>query len=110
MPQSSNAHPEKSLTHIYVRDAQKAFLRPCWRSGNDVYCGMCMRSIIKPVIGTVCKICSSTVERVLEVISGGTTQPLRERQSSLIRTSSQKVQGGNRGLVLDFLDSRRAGT
>ena len=109
MPQL-NAHSEKTLTHIYVRDAQKAFLRPCWRSGNDVYCGMCMRWKIQPVVGTVCKICSSTVERVLEVVSGGATQPLRERQSSLIRTSAQKVQGRDRGLVLDFLDSRRAGT
>jgi hypothetical protein len=32
----SNANHEKALTHIYVRDAQKAFLRACWRSGSDI--------------------------------------------------------------------------
>lgn len=106
----SNANHEKALTHIYVRDAQKAFLRACWRSGSDIYCGMCMRSTIEPVVGEVCPTCASTVERVMEVVRGGASLPAGKRGGKLIRTGEQQVQGGNRGLVLDFPASRRAGT
>ncbi len=71
MAQLSNSQTEKTLTHIYVREAQKSFVRPCWSAGTEVYCGMCMRGIVQPVVGAVCPICSSTVERILEVTPGG---------------------------------------
>lgn len=71
MSQDHNSQTEMTLTHIYVRDAQKGFVRPCWATGTEVYCGMCMKGTIEPVVGAVCPICSSTVERILEVAPGG---------------------------------------
>jgi hypothetical protein len=67
MSQGPNSHTERTLTHIYVRDAQKGFVRPCWATDTEVYCGMCMRGVVQPVVGAVCPNCSSTVERILEV-------------------------------------------
>jgi len=61
------------------------------------------------VVGEVCPTCASTVERVMEVVRGGASLPARKRGQKLIRTGEQQVQGENRGLVLDFLASRRAG-
>ncbi len=57
---------ERALTHVYVRDSQKNFVRPCWSNGSEVYCGICMKATIKPVVGAVCPECSSRVERILE--------------------------------------------
>jgi len=71
MSRGSNSQIERTLTHIYVRDDQKDFVRPCWATDTEVYCGMCMRGTIQPVVGAVCPICSSTVERILEVVPGG---------------------------------------
>jgi hypothetical protein len=76
---------EKTLTHIYVRDAQKSFVRPCWSTGAEVYCGMCMRGTVRPVVGEVCSICSSTVERILEVATGGAPRVARKRKDCCIR-------------------------
>lgn len=53
------------LTHIYVRDAQKGFLRPCWASGHEIQCGVCMRAVVQAEIGSRCPVCSSTVEQIL---------------------------------------------
>jgi hypothetical protein len=41
MTQRSTFQIEKILTHIYVRDAQTGFVRPCWATDTEVYCGMC---------------------------------------------------------------------
>jgi hypothetical protein len=103
------SQPERTLTHIYVRDAQKAFIRPCWTAGTEVYCGMCMRSAIQPVVGEVCPVCSSTVERILEVVSGGVTRPARQRRDKLIRVAHQDPRELGTRVLLDFLNSRRAG-
>jgi hypothetical protein len=32
---------------------------------------MCLRAVIKPEVGAVCPICSSKVERILEIADGG---------------------------------------
>jgi hypothetical protein len=57
----------KTLTHIYVRDAKSGFLRPCWASGRQILCGVCMsmNGVVQPEIGSRCPVCSSTVEHIL---------------------------------------------
>jgi hypothetical protein len=66
MAQPSISWNARTLTHIYVRDTQEGFLRPCWATGRELYCGMCMKGTIKPEVGEVCPICSSIVERILD--------------------------------------------
>jgi hypothetical protein len=78
LTQRANSQTERTLTHIYVRDAQKGFVRPCWAADTEVYCGMCMCGAIQPVVGAVCPICSSTVERILELAPGGASEPARK--------------------------------
>jgi hypothetical protein len=98
---------EKTLTHIYVRDAQKGFVRPCWSTGAEVYCGMCMRGVVQSAVGAVCPICSSTVERILEVAPGGKPNPARRRSKDCsIRVEHQDSQTGS-AVLLDFLNSRK---
>jgi hypothetical protein len=79
MTQRANSQTERTRTHIYVRDAHNGFVRPCWATDAEVYCGMCMRGTIQPVVGAVCPTCSSTVERILEVASGGAPEPCSNR-------------------------------
>jgi hypothetical protein len=92
MAKSSTSQAEKKLTHIYVRDAKKAFVRPCWTTGAEVYCGMCMTGTIQSVVGEVCPICSSTVERILEVAPGGVSNLARTKEGSLVRVT-HKAKG-----------------
>jgi len=75
MARNDASQVERTLTHIYVRDAQTGFVRPCWAIGAQVYCGICMRGRIEPSVGEACPICFSTVERILEVAPGGATKP-----------------------------------
>jgi hypothetical protein len=97
----------KTLTHIYVRDAQKGFVRPCWSTVSEVYCGMCMRGIVQPVVGAVCPICSSTVERILEVAPGGKfPNPPRKSKDCWLRVEHQDSQVGF-AVSLDFPTSRK---
>jgi hypothetical protein len=102
--------PEKTLTHIYVRDAQKAFVRACWRSGNDIYCGMCMRATIQPVIEEVCPICASTVERILEVAPGGVIKSARKHRDYPVRVGQQRGREAEAGALVEVFTSRKAGT
>jgi hypothetical protein len=67
MPNSSPSNIEKKLTHIYVREAQTGYLRPCWAAGRKLYCGVCMKGILAPEIGQVCSICFSKIEHVLKI-------------------------------------------
>jgi hypothetical protein len=106
MAQSSISHNENTLTHIYVRDAQKGFVRPCWANGTELYCGMCMRGTVKPVVGEVCPICSSTVERILEVTPGGTPKLARKRKDCSIRVEHHESHFAS-AVLLDFPDSRK---
>jgi hypothetical protein len=106
MAQPQLSPNEKTLTHIYVRDAQKGFVRPCWSSGTEVYCGMCMRGTVQPVVGEVCPICSSTVERILEVATGGAPRVARKHKDCSIRVGKADSEAGS-GVLLDFPDSRR---
>jgi hypothetical protein len=106
MAQTQLSASEKTLTHIYVRDAQKCFVRPCWSSGTDVYCGMCMRGTVRPVVGEVCPICSSTVERILEVATGGAPRVAPKHKDCSIRVGNGDSESGS-GVLLDFPDSRR---
>jgi hypothetical protein len=69
----------KELTHIYVRDAQKGFLRPCWASRREIQCGVCMSGVVQAEIGSRCPICSSTVEQILESVRGGVPDMPRRR-------------------------------
>jgi hypothetical protein len=79
----------RSITHIYVRDRQKTSVRACWRSADTLYCGLCMRTEIQPVIGAVCSTCGSSVEWILDSMSGGTPKPTRKSQTAPIRIGSQ---------------------
>jgi hypothetical protein len=106
MTQTQLSPNDKTLTHIYVRDAQKGFVRPCWSTGAEVYCGMCMRGTVQPVVGEVCSICSSTVERILEVTTGGAPRVARKHKDCSIRVGTGHSETGS-GVLLDFLDSRR---
>ena len=107
MAQISTSQSEKTLTHIYVRDAQKGFVRPCWSAGAELYCGMCMRGAVQPVVGAVCPICSSTVERILEVTPGGAPRISPKRKDCSIRLGQQD-RGVGTAVLLDFLNSRKA--
>lgn len=110
MSATSATYTGKSITHVYVRDAQKAFLRPCWRSEEELYCGMCMRATIRPVVGEVCPTCGSTVERILEIVTGGTPKPAQTLAANApIRVGIQKQKRTEPGVLLDFLNSREAG-
>jgi hypothetical protein len=95
----------KTLTHIYVRDAQKAFVRPCWTSGGEVYCGMCMRGEVSAEVGSVCPICGSTVERILEVADGGAPKFTRHRSGCSIRLGAARTKAGGT-VLLDFTGSQ----
>jgi hypothetical protein len=108
MAKTFASQPEKTLTHVYVRDAQKGFVRPCWATGTELYCGMCMRGTIQPAIGAVCPICSSTVERILEVTPGGSPKLARKRGDCTIRVVREDAGQVSSGMLLDFLDSRKA--
>jgi hypothetical protein len=106
MAQLSTSQTEKTLTHIYVRDAQKGFVRPCWANGAEVYCGMCMRGVVQPVVGAICPICSSTVERIFEVAPGGRFNPRPKRRDCSIRVDHHDSQAGS-AVLLDFLSSQK---
>jgi hypothetical protein len=60
----------KSLTHIYMRDAEKGFLRPCWAEGREIYCGVCMKGVVQAVTGASCPNCKSKVEQILDAVAG----------------------------------------
>jgi hypothetical protein len=104
MANTFTSHTEKTLTHIYVRDAQNGFVRPCWATGTELYCGMCMRGTIQPVIGAVCPICSSTVERILEVAPGGAPKPVCKRRDCTIRMVRKDAGQVSSGVLRAFLD------
>jgi hypothetical protein len=95
----------KTLTHIYVRDAQKGFVRPCWSSGGVVYCGMCMRGEVQAETGSVCPICASTVERILEVADGDSPKFTRRRNACSIRVGAARTNTG-KAVLLDFTTSQ----
>jgi len=107
MAQLNPPQNEKTLTHIYVRDAQKGFVRPCWATGSEVYCGMCLRGVVQAVVGEVCPICSSTVERILEVAPGGAPKAARKRRDCSIRMEHQNSVVVS-AVLLDFPGSRKA--
>lgn len=67
MARISASRTERTLTHIYVRDSQKRFVRPCWSTREAIYCGTCLKGTVQAVVGEVCSNCSSTVERILAV-------------------------------------------
>jgi len=67
MARISAPRTERTLTHIYVRDSQNGFVRPCWSSKEAIYCGTCLKGTVQPMVGEVCSNCSSTVERILDV-------------------------------------------
>jgi hypothetical protein len=75
LAQPSISRNTRTLTHIYVRDKQEGYLRPCWATGRELYCGMCRQGTIQPEVGEVCPICSSIVERILGNSSEGALQP-----------------------------------
>ena len=92
MSQVPNSHTERTLTHIYVRDAQNGFVRPCWATDTEVYCGMCMRGTIQPVVGAVCPACSSTMDRILKVAPGGASGPARKGKDRSNRVELQDLE------------------
>jgi len=102
---------EKTLTHIYVRDAQKGFLRPCWSTGAEIYCGMCMRGAVEAKVGASCPVCASVVERILEVELGGAPRLGHRRREVSIRVGEarQQAQRADSTVLLDFQNSRGVG-
>ena len=106
MTPESSPYAEKTITHVYVADAQKSFVRPCWKAEDGLYCGMCMRGTIEPVVGAVCSICSSTVERILEITPGGKPKLGHAPVNGPIRVERKKPATG---VLLDFWNSREAG-
>ena len=98
---------EKTLTHIYVRDAQKGFLRPCWSTGAEIYCGMCMRGAVEAKVGASCPVCASVVERILAVEPG---RAARTNKVSLhAGEARQPTKPADSAEVLEFQDSRGVG-
>jgi len=59
---------------------------------------MCMRGIVQPVVGAVCPICSSTVERILEVALEVKPRPARKRKDCSIRVEPQESELGSETL------------
>lgn len=59
--------------YAVVRQKGKRTSRLCWRPEADaeLYCGICMRATVQPVMNETCPACESRVERVLEVLDGG---------------------------------------
>ncbi len=107
MKQQAHSQPQtKTLTHIYVRDAQQGFVRPCWASGPELYCGMCMRGVVRAELGATCPVCSSTVERILEVTEGGTPKFTRQRRECSIRVGAAR-QEERQAVLLNFRASQR---
>jgi hypothetical protein len=95
---------ERTLTHIYVRDPQKGFLRPCWSTGTQIFCGMCMRGAVEATLGASCPICASVVERILEV------EPVRAKEVAPRECEArQKPKPADSTVVLDIQDSRGVG-
>jgi hypothetical protein len=88
MAQRNLSLNERALTHIYVRDVQKHFIRPCWSNGSEVYCGMCMKGTVKPAVGAVCPECSSRVERILES-ERGDAAPARKGNHCTLHAGSK---------------------
>jgi hypothetical protein len=97
----------KTLTHIYVRDTQKGFVRPCWAAGMEIYCGMCMRGKVEPVVGVVCPICASRVERILEIAPGGVTTAARKRKDGSSGEGRPHPEASSAGLR-DLLKPRKS--
>ena len=56
------------------------------------------------MIGAVCPLCSSTIERIFEVAIGGTPKLTRKRRECSIRVDKAAEP---QGVLLDFQDSRR---
>ncbi len=43
-------------------------------SGGAMYCGICLRGMVRTEIGHVCPSCESRVQQVFEVVNGGKPQ------------------------------------
>lgn len=56
----------RTLTHIYVREAARKAVHPCWAQGGRIYCGICLRGEVSAEVGAVCQVCASAVALVLE--------------------------------------------
>jgi len=95
----------KTLTHVYVRDSQKGFVRPCWAAGEVLYCGMCMRGEVHAELGSVCPVCSSTVERILEVADGGSPKFIPRHRDCSIRVGAARLE--KQAVVLSFQASQK---
>jgi hypothetical protein len=89
MAQRNLSPNERALTHIYVRDLQKHFIRPCWSKGSEVYCGICMTGTVQPIVGAVCPECSSRVERILESEREDAARPVRKGNHCTVHAASK---------------------
>lgn len=63
----------QARAYAVVKQKGKRTSRLCWRSQIDaeLYCGICMRATVQPVMHEICPACESRVECVLEVLDGG---------------------------------------
>jgi hypothetical protein len=68
---------------------------------------MCLRGRIEPSVGEACPICSSTVERILEVAPGGAAKPARKHKDHSVQTGRQHPEAGTAAL-LEPLSSQKA--
>ena len=70
-------------SYYLSRSPHRATIRAGWISPStgDLYCGICLRSVLAPHVGAECPSCGSVVERVFEVAQGGVIRPLGPRQN-----------------------------
>jgi len=60
-------------SYAVVQNPRTKTTRLSWSSegGEAMYCGICLRGLVKAEIGHVCPSCQSQVNRVFEVFKGG---------------------------------------
>lgn len=62
--------------------------RASWKSATGaMYCGICMRGMVKQEVGYVCTHCGSQVRQLFDVIDGGSPRSYQARK----REASNKV-------------------
>lgn len=80
---------EKTLTHIYVRQPQTAVVQPCWSDGERIYCGACRQGTVEAVVGAICPVCASVVERIFAL--SVPSQPPAEVESPALRRQAKSA-------------------
>lgn len=82
MPQSHRSYVICEHPHHHAR-------RASWSSETGaMYCGICMREVVKDELGSVCPRCGSQVRQLFDVIDGGTPRSYQSRKRDVARNCS----------------------